>query len=481
MLKLNANKMTGVQRSVRVLSGAVALLFIGSTYAADAAESSSGPNFRFGFTGGFSTMSMNNVHFGIGQLDVNLSKDLARSEGYVAPSLNMDWKSPDTTSIYGGLRAVGSFTRGDGDGWGLTVGEHWQYNVANPSASTVVGKNMSHTSIDSAFIGWKSGSKISFLDKDGLDISVGPQNFQLGDGLVLADGNDEANQDKGIYWLDPRQAWQNTAIARFSAAPYRLELFYLKADANGFNDSIQGANFELIDQKRGKVGVSYFEVGDSNNVQRKGMSVVGVHGRGHPIASLPTLELAAEVNLQKNSSQNQEAQAWFVEANYFMPSLPWYPTIGYRFASFSGDKAETGKNEAWNYLHNGSTPRGFGYWYQGIVVGTYETRLSNLDTHFFSLTLAPPIQGSWLKALYYDHRFNQSSTARLVDGGAVSSSQFASEWNFILGYSASKKVDYMMIYGNATPGQGAKEYFTGIPGKSDKNISMLQFTALFHL
>jgi hypothetical protein len=473
-------KLKKIQSAVQCLAGVAVVLSAGSVFAAGA-ESQNGPNFNFGFTGGFSTMSMNNVHFGIGQLDVNLSKDLARSEGYIAPSLSMNWGGADSTTVYGGLRAVGSFTRGDGDGWGLTVGEHWQYNVASPASSTVVGKNMSNTSIDSAYLGWKSGSKISFLDKDGLDISVGPQNFQLGDGLVLADGNDEANQNKGIYWLDPRQAWNNTVVARINASPYRLELFYLKADGDGMNDSIQGANFELVNEKAGKVGLSYFEVTNSDSVQRKGMSVTSLHGRGRPVASMPTLELAGEIDFQKNTARNQEAQAWFVEASYFMPSLPWYPTIGYRFASFSGDKADTtGKNEAWDYLHNGSTPRGFGYWYQGIVVGTYETRLSNLDTHFFSLTMAPPIQGSWLKVLYYDHRFNQSSSARLVDRGAVSSNQFATEWDFVLGYSGSKKVDYMMIYGNASPGQGAREYFAGIPGQSNKNTSMLQFTALIH-
>lgn len=461
--------------------GIAALLAAGSVWADTSAESKIGPVFDFNFSAGFSTMSMQNNHFGIGQLGANLSKDIARSEGYIAPGASMVYKTSDSTTVYGGLRAVSSFTRGDGDGWGMTVGEHWQYNGSASGTPAVIGNNMSYTNIDQAFIGWKSGDKFSSLNKDGLDISIGAQNFQLGDGMVLADGNDEANQKKGIYWLDPRQAWKNTAIARIGAGPYRLDFFYLKADADGFHDSILGGNFDVVDDKLGKLGISYFEVNDSDQAQRNGMKVLGLHGRGKPISSLPTLELAGEVDFQKNSSANQEAQAWFIEANYFMPSLPWYPTLGYRYASFSGDKAgTTGKNEAWNYLHNGSTPRGFGYWYQGIVVGTYETRLSNLDTHFFSLTLAPPIQGSWIKVLYYDHRFNQSSTARLFDQGPVSSNKFATEWDLILGFSPSKKVDYMLIYGNAKPGQGGKEYFLGVPGNANKNATMLQLTALVH-
>lgn len=461
--------------------GITTIFIVFPVLAEASSENQQGPVFDFNFSGGFSSMSMSNTHFGVGQLGVNLSKDITRSEGYVAPGASMVWRSSDSSTLYGGLRAVSSFTRGDGDGWGLTVGEHWQFDGSPTKTPAVIGKNLSYTNIDQAFLGWKSGDKFSSLNKDGLDLSFGAQNFQLGDGMVLADGNDEANQNKGIYWLDPRQAWKFTAIARVAAGPFRGDLFYLKADEDGFSDSIVGGNFDVVNEKLGKAGVSYFKVNDSDQLERKGMTVLGLHGRGKPISSLPTLELAAEIDFQKNSTVNQEAKAWFLEANYFVPGLPWYPTIGYRYASFSGDKADTpGKNEAWNYLHNGATPRGFGYWYQGIVVGTYETRLSNLDTHFFNLTLVPPIQGSWIKILYYDHRFNQSSAARLSDQGPVSSNKFATEWDLILGFSPSKKVDYMLIYGNAKPGQGGTDYFSGIPGTANKNATMLQFTALLH-
>lgn len=478
-----------VQAFSPALGAAVLFAASSAAFAGAGAAEQGEPNFDFGLSAGFSAMSMGNTHFGLGQLGANLSKDISRSEGYLAPRANMVVETAGSGTVYGGLRAVTSLTRGDGDSWGLTVGEHWLWNGANPNLQVVdpavVGKNMSYTNLDSAYIGWKSGNKLSSLDKDGLDVSIGPQNFQLGDGMVLIDGNDEANQHKGIYWLDPRQAWKNTAIARISAAPYRAELFYLRTDGDSYNDAIVGGNFELVHPKLGKIGISHFEVNNSDLLSRDGLKVTGLHGRGHPIGSLPTLELAGEVDIQKNGSPDVpdvDARAWFVEANYFMPTLPWYPTLGYRYASFSGDKAgTTGKNEGWDYLHNGSTPRGFGYWYQGIVVGTYETRLSNLDTHFLSLTVAPPIQGSWIKVLYYNHRFNEASTAHL-NGGAVSSDRFATEWDLMLGYSPSKKVDYIAIYGNAKPGQGGKERYSGIAANTDtgKTATMLQFTLLVH-
>jgi len=473
MKNFKKNLAVRVQACWPALGAAVLFTASYSAFADTDAVGQAGPNFDFGLSAGFSTMSMSNTHFGLGQLNVGYyAKDIARTEGYLAPRANMVWESPGSGTIYGGLRAVGSFTRGDGDSWGLTAGE--RYSVTQPPP--LVGEKLSHLDLDSAYLGWKSGNKFPFLDKDGLDVSYGRQNFQLGDGMVLVDGNDEANSHKGIYWLDPRQAWKNAGIVRLSAAPYRVELFSLHTDADSGSDAIMGGNFELVHAKLGKVGISYFEVNKSTMPGRDGLKVTGLHGRGNPVASLPTLELAGEVDVQKNSSPNVDARAGFVEANYFMPSLPWYPTLGYRYASFSGDKAGTkDKNEGWDYLHNGATSRGFGYWYQGIVVGTYETRLSNLDTHFLNLTLVPPIQGSWIKVLYYDHRFNQTSTAKL-DGGAVSSDRFATEWDLMLGYSPTKKVDYIAIYGNAKPGQGGKERAFGF----DKNATMLQFTLLVH-
>ena len=476
-------------------------LFISAVYPDAALGSNDNPKIDYGLTAGFSSMTINNTHFGLGQLEVtNYPKDIARSEAYIAPSANLLWKTTDSGTIYGGLRGVGSITRGDGDSWGLTAGQYHYYirdSFGVAHLNHEAGEKRSYLNVDKIYLGWKSGDKISFLDKDGLDISVGKQNFQLGDGMVLTDGNDEANPHKGIYWLDPRTAWNNSAIVRLKSLPYQLELFYLQSNTyildkpeGGFTDDIYkddivGGNFELVDKKLGKVGVSYFKVASSNNPERDGLSVTGIHGRGNPVSTLHNLELAGEVDFQKNNkiAKPIDAVAWFAEAKYFMPSLPWYPTIGYRYSSFSGDKASTtNKNEGWDYLYNGSTERGFGYWYQGIVVGTYETRLSNLDTHFVNLTLIPPVKGGWMKVFYYNYQFNEQNTAQSFLSTPISSSRFASEWDFILGYSPTQKVDYMLIYGNAKPAQGGIDRVSGDPvGTNNKISTMLQFTMLYHL
>ena len=384
----------------------------------------------------------------------------------------MNWNLGGKGSLYGTVRAVSSRTVGDGDTWNLTAG------------------NPSHTDLDTFFLGWKSPESSKARVK--WDVSFGNQDFQLADGMVLVDGDNEAGK-KGIYWLDPRHAWNNAAIVRASAAPWEVELFSLNTDGDAYTDavgnpiggnlgsSIQGANIELGNPNAmGIVGASYFHISRSNLSTRDGMGVSAIHARGKPfIKKFPTLEFGGEYNWQKNSYENVDARAWFAEGTYTF-LMPWYPTIGYRYASFSGDNAATtGKNEAWDSLHNGFTPKGFGYWYQGLVVGTYETLLSNLDVNFFHLTLAPPmLPGSWLKALYYNHKFNQPSTAGLfpVSGTSVFSKSFANEWDFIAGYSPSRKYDVMAIYARAMPGQGGRERNEGF-GKTE---SLIQFTVLFH-
>ena len=505
-MKHNKHSKKRVIKSLQSCCAVVAAgFFISAVYPDAALAGNDNPKIDYGLTAGFSSMSINNTHFGLGQFGVSyLPKDIARSEAYIAPSANLLWNTSDSGTFYGGLRGVGSISRGDGDSWGLTAGEHHLYTYIDQThtSDVLVGEKRSYLNLDKIFLGWKSGDKISFLDKDGLDISVGKQNYQLGDGMVLTDGNDEANPHKGIYWLDPRTAWNNSAIARIKSLPYQLELFYLQSNTyildkstGGFTDDIYkddivGGNFELVDKKLGKVGVSYFKVASSNNPERDGLSVTGIHGRGNPVSTLHNLELAEEVDFQKNNkiATPKDALAWFAEAKYFMPSLPWYPTLGYRYSSFSGDKkSTTNKNEGWDYLYNGSTERGFGYWYQGIVVGTYETRLSNLDTHFVNLTLIPPVKGSWMKVFYYNYQFNDPYKAGMTNT-TVSSNKFASEWDFILGYSPTQKVDYMLIYGNAKPAQGGIDRVSGTlgpdyypVGTNNKNSTMLQFTMLYHL
>jgi hypothetical protein len=446
----------------------------GEAGAAEAAAAPKGFTYDLGLSLGFTSIDIDNAHFGLGigglqtqdpKAEYVFMEDVSRVEGYVAPRANATWETGRFGTFLAGLRGVGAATRGDGDPWFLTNND--------PNAVLV----------DNCYGAWKSGDLIPALGKDGLEVSIGRQNFQLGDGMVLVDGNDEANRNGAIYWLDPALGWEMAGVLRLKAAPVRLELFALNANRDSGDDTILGGNLELANDKVGTLGTSYFALPSSDIEARDGMSVANVHGRVFPFyrfVPFPMLELAGEWNLQKNDDPKIDARAWYAEVIARLYMLPWYPALGYRYTSFSGDDAGTaGENEGWDPLHYGATAKGFGYWYQGIVVGTYEGRPTNLDTHFVNLTLAPVVKDMlpviWMKALYYDHRFNDTSTARL-DGGAVTSDRFATEWDLMAGYSPSKAVDYMVIYGRAKPGKGGTDRTYG----ADDNERLLQFAVLVH-
>ena len=433
-----------------------------------------GPALYWGLSAGFSSMDLNNSHFGRGliwplptpQIPLASYKaDVARSEYYAAPKAGFTWNLQNQGTVFGEVRAVASRTVGDGDTWNLTAGDP------------------SYSNIDSLYLGWRSAATAKYK----WEVSVGSQNFVLGDGMVLMDGDNESSR-KGLYWSDARQAWKQAVLVKFDTAPIHVELFSLQCDhnfypdANGnaiggnLGDNILGANFELRSARKGLVGVSYFHINQSDLPTRVGMSVANVHARVRPFDTQPTLELAGEYDAEHNGNL-VDAKAWFAEAKYTV-LMPYYPTLGYRYSVFSGAKSPT-DNQGWDSLHNGATSQGFGYWYQGIVVGTYETLLSNLDTHFVNLTVAPPgLPGSWVKLLFYDFLFDQKDTGGLfpVSGAPVSSSKFATEWDLMLGYSPRKTYDVMFIFGRATPGQGGIERNQGF----DKPETMVQFTVFFH-
>ena len=146
--------------------------FISAVYPDAVLAGNDNPQIDYGLTAGFSSMTLRNTHFGLGQFNVTYyPTDIARSEGYLAPSVNLLWKTADSGTIYGGLRGVGSITRGDGDSWGLTAGLHHDYSTGQPFL--MVGENRSYLNLDKIYLGWKSADLIPFLDKDGLDVSVG--------------------------------------------------------------------------------------------------------------------------------------------------------------------------------------------------------------------------------------------------------------------------------------------------------------------
>lgn len=303
-------------------------------------------------------------------------------EAYLKATLNAS-RTLTRGSVYGGVGAIALGTFGDGDTGGYTNGEE------------------SDLVLDSAFVGWKNSD-------ESLDVSVGRQFFQLGDGFLIAGDaislGQQLEDDFGVdvdrggaYYLAGQKSFSNTAIVRFDpAGNLRGDVFWLKSNNPFHQDtSLAGLNLEWVSDA-GTLGASYLnvldvEAGEGLGIwdQREGMQVISIRGQGN--AGVEDLFLSAEYVRETGSDTDVEvdASAWYVEAGWTFSSLPWSPNLNGRYATFSGDDASTDDLEAFDPLFFGFT-RGFGTWFQGEVASNYSGPAnSGNDVSRAELTLNP--------------------------------------------------------------------------------------------
>ncbi|WP_372740976.1 alginate export family protein [Neptunomonas sp.] len=284
-------------------------------------------------------------------------------EGYVKPTFVISHKLPSGIQGYAGLGAIALGTAGDGDAAGLTNGDEGEFDLEN------------------AYLGVRSSNNL-------IDLSVGQQTFQLGDGFLIAGdaislgdlGVPGVDVDRGgAYYLAGKKSFSNTAILKVDPeGNFRGDLFWLQSNNPYHQDtSLAGINLEYVDETNGTLGVSYLSVLDVDQGaglglwdQRDGMDVVSLRGQGS--LGVENLFLSFEYVKESggDSAVKNEGNAWYVEAGWTFADVAWSPTVNYRYAQFSGDNAATTKNEAFDPLFFGFT-RGFGTWFQGEVASNY--------------------------------------------------------------------------------------------------------------
>jgi hypothetical protein len=284
-------------------------------------------------------------------------------EGFIKPTFVVSHKLPNGIQAYAGLGAIALGTAGGGDAAGLTSGNEGQVDLEN------------------AYLGFRSSSNL-------IDLSVGQQTFQLGDGFLIAGdaislgdlGAPGVDVDRGgAYYLAGKKSFSNTAILKLNPeGNFRGDLFWLQSNNPYHQDtSLAGVNLEYVDEKLGTLGASYLSVLDVDQGsglglwdKREGMDVVSVRGQGS--LGVENLFLSFEYVKESggDSAVKNAGNAWYVEAGWTFADVPWSPNVNYRYAQFSGDKAETTKNEAFDPLFFGFT-RGFGTWFQGEVASNY--------------------------------------------------------------------------------------------------------------
>ncbi len=297
-------------------------------------------------------------------------------------------------SVFGAINLMTSASWGDGDAAGFTTGDE------------------SKTNVEDLYIGWRSGSLISGLGEDGIEISVGSQNFSIGDGFLI--NGDALNFGKGFegipgapdfdrggaYWLAANKAFDKTAVLRLGGqSGLRSDIFWLESDnaAQGKME-LGGINLEYVNDS-GTVAVTYIKgldvdansAGFMGLTHRDGQRTLSVRGQGN--AGVEGLFLAAEfVDQSQGDSTRPDADAYYVEAGWTFADVPWSPSVNYRFSSF---------DSGFDPLFFGFN-RGYGTWFQGEVAANYAGPFnSDAEVHHIALK-ASPSETLSLGALWFD-------------------------------------------------------------------------------
>lgn len=399
---------------------------------------------NFGIEAGTYYVHSEGTNFGFGRVDLKSgavgSASVDSIEAYIKPSLTVTFGTEKAGTIYGGIAFVGTATRGDGDPGGFTSGS--EEDLDN----------------EQLFIGWRSAKTLESLGEDAIDLSYGRQEFRIGDGFLIDDGNTD-QLDKATYWLAPRSSFNRAGLLRINTKPVRGDAFYLKSDSDQDNTELVGANIEFVHEKLGTVGGSFIYVTNSDNIDyvRDGMNVFSLRAQGHPIPSIKGLFLSAEYVREKGGTNAAEidAHAWYGEAAYTLGKMPWSPKIAYRYSRFSGDKLGTSNSEDFDPLFYGGD-RSWGTWTQGEVVGEYLLFNSNQRTHMVHLS-ATPSDSVGVGVIYYNFQLDQMH----YFGTPVTDRDFADEVNIYIDWYPKDYLSLGALYGVAFPGQGGEDALGG--------------------
>jgi len=301
-------------------------------------------------------------------VDENLSDQWL--EGYVKPALSGSYQFASSSEIYGKISAVGERTYG--------------------SVPAAFGEDVSSFGPEDLYIGWRSGKSIEKLGENGLDFSVGREQYRLGHGFLLFDGAAEGGS-RGGYWTNARKAFQFAAIGRIKPGPHLVETFYLDKDELAESDSgsrLWGTNYEVTIGEDSTVGATYMKWFADPLIKpgRDGLNVFNVRAYAAPIKKVPDLSFEFEYASERNGDA-LSSNAWTLQGAYELSKVKWKPTLSYRYAFFEGDDPDTPQSEAFDPLFLGFYD--WGTWWQGEIAGEYFLSNSNLKSHLVRANFSP--------------------------------------------------------------------------------------------
>ncbi|WP_236184685.1 alginate export family protein [Pseudomonas protegens] len=320
-------------------------------------------------------------------------------EGFIKYGLSGDQSLYGSGTAYGAFSLISSTTWGDGDAAGNSDG----------SERT--------TTIEDAYLGWRSAELFPGLGSDGVDLSFGRQVVKLGSGFLLND--DGPNLGKGpvdghlnrggAYYLAARHAFDRTLVLRLGGQQgLHGSLLWLKSDNRAQAQTELAAGTLDYTGKAGTLGLTWIhgiDVADQwanpTQKQREGMNIYSLRGSGD--AGIDNADFAFEYAWQDKREGPQKA--WYTEAGYTFADAPWSPKVSYRYSRYS---------QGWDSLFNGFSS-GYGTWFQGEVAANYAGPFnSNTRVHHLALK-AKPLENLTLGALYFDFRTLHRRSSLVLD------------------------------------------------------------------
>src|SRR5215470_19015334 len=394
---------------------------------------------------GFYTMSNNEFDKPAALATPGYKSDPSWGEAFIEPGIAATYVLGRGASLYGGYAWMGTATRGtDNAGNGNT----WH------------GDN----ELLYGGLKWRDAARGLMID-----VSYGQQDFEVGNGMLLAKGASNGVQ-RGANQMGPRAAWANAALATFTAGDFKLQGFWLRPnDSSEANTGtrLEGVNVEWNSSGPLRLGAMWIYVPDSEIVTRDGLNVYDLRARWHPFWASPNLWLQAEYAWQTKS--NVEASGWLLQLNYNAHDVAWKPLFDLRYASLSGDKPGTGKWEGFDPLYfGGSNPN----WYQGQIGSTI---FNNTNMHVASagVTLTPDAKNIIeLRYLYFAAAQTNSPLAIPAAGqpppvgGGVPSKSLANEFDTSWTYVIDKQLNVNGFAAYAAPGTGYKNLYAANGGSA---------------
>ncbi len=401
-----------------------------------------------GIEAGAGGFLVDNPNFGLGRVDLesgNNTGDSEHAEGYVEPSLSFNFAPGGMFELYGKVSVVGATTLGDGDAGGFTSGDEADF-----------GLEQAHLGFR-ATLGEGENPWV-------LDVSGGRNDLSIGNAWLFADGNFDGFSDTN-FWLAPRSAFRRAGIVDLSNGMFGAKAFFVQADRDQDRPEVFGGDLRYTGDW-GEIGILYAQIVDSRDIifTREGMEMVSIRALGVPVPMVDGLSFSAEYTDQfgGDGANDFDAYAFYGQVDYNFSSLPWSPTLTYRYARFSGQSLGGGDVEAFDPLFYGFD--GWGTWFQGEIMGEYILFNSNQRNHMVKLS-GTPTDSIEVGAIYYNFDLDEKN----FFGTPVTSRNFADEINFYVDWGVNDNVSFSAVAGAAFPDTAAKQAF----GDND-NIYVLE-------